>query len=61
MSRFTGKVAIVTGAASGIGKEIALRFAAEGGVPVIADLNFEAADVTGLRSKARGRTPLRSP
>ena len=32
------RVAIVTGAASGIGKEIALRFAAEGGMPVIADL-----------------------
>jgi len=42
MPRFSGKVAIVTGAASGIGKEIALRFAAEGGVPVIADLNFDA-------------------
>jgi len=35
MSRFTGRVAIVTGAASGIGKEIALRLAAEGGIPVI--------------------------
>ena len=43
MRRFDGKVAIVTGAASGIGKEIALRLAAEGGIPVIADLNLEAA------------------
>ena len=46
MSRFSGKVAIITGAASGIGKEIALRFAAQGGIPVIADLNLDAADAT---------------
>jgi 3-hydroxybutyrate dehydrogenase len=54
MSRFAGKVAIVTGAASGIGKEIALRFAAEGGVPVIADLNFDAADATAREIKEKG-------
>ena len=54
MSRLTGKVAIVTGAASGIGKEIALRFAAERGVPVIADLNFDAADATAREIRAKG-------
>jgi 3-hydroxybutyrate dehydrogenase len=37
------KVCIVTGAASGIGKEIALTYAREGGKVVIADLNLEAA------------------
>src|SRR3979409_785890 len=52
MSRFTGRVAIVTGAASGIGKEIALRFAAEGGIPVIADLNLDAANATAKEIKA---------
>lgn len=54
MSRFDGKVAIITGAASGIGKEIALRFAAEGGIPVIADLNLEAATATAAEIKAKG-------
>ena len=53
MSRFNGRVAIVTGAASGIGKQIALRFAAEGGVPVIADLNLEAARATAAEIKAQ--------
>jgi 3-hydroxybutyrate dehydrogenase len=54
MSRFSDKVAIITGAASGIGKEIALRLAAEGGVPVIADLNFDHADATAREIKAKG-------
>jgi 3-hydroxybutyrate dehydrogenase len=58
MSRFSDKVAIITGAASGIGKEIALRFAAEGGVPVIADLNFDHADATAREIKAKGSDAL---
>ena len=54
MSRFKGRVAIVTGAASGIGKEIAFRFAAQGGIPVIADLNLDAANATATEIKAKG-------
>ncbi|HTH50905.1 MAG TPA: glucose 1-dehydrogenase [Pyrinomonadaceae bacterium] len=42
--RFTDKVAIVTGGASGIGLATAKRFATEGCTVVIADLNKEKAD-----------------
>ncbi len=42
--RLKDKVAIVTGAASGIGKEIANIFVREGAKVVIADLNQDAAD-----------------
>ena len=44
--RLKDKVAIVTGAASGIGKEIAATFAREGAKVVIADLNKGAAQAT---------------
>ena len=52
------KVCIVTGAASGIGKEIAIVFAREGGKVVIADLNKDAAQATADAIKATGASAM---
>jgi 3-hydroxybutyrate dehydrogenase len=48
------KVCIVTGAASGIGREIALTYAREGGKVVIADLNKDAAQTAAGAITAAG-------
>ncbi len=48
------KSAIITGAASGIGKEIAIIFAREGAKVAIADMNQAAADATAAEIKASG-------
>ena len=54
--KLRNKVAIVTGAASGIGKEIALRYAREGARVAIADLNLQAAQaVAGEITRADGK------
>ena len=53
--RLKDKIAVITGAASGIGKEIALIFAREGARIAIADLDQEAADATAREIDASGK------
>ncbi len=53
--RLKDKVAIVTGAASGIGKEIAIIFAREGAKVAIADLDQKAADATAREIDPTGK------
>ena len=59
MLRLEGKVAFITGAASGIGREIALEFAREGANIAVADMNRQgaedtAAEIEKIGSKAIG-------
>jgi len=46
MNRFDGKVVLVTGAGSGIGKACAIRIAREGGAVFCVDLNAESLNTT---------------
>jgi NAD(P)-dependent dehydrogenase (short-subunit alcohol dehydrogenase family) len=46
MSRLAGKVALITGAGMGMGREAALLFAEHGARIVVADIDREAADAT---------------
>jgi 3-hydroxybutyrate dehydrogenase len=52
------KVAIITGAASGIGKEIAIEFAREGAKVCIADLMLDAANETANEINQSGGTAM---
>ncbi len=54
MGRLDGKIAIVTGAASGIGKATAQRVAAEGARIVVADLNADGAKQVAETISAAG-------
>ncbi|GAK39182.1 SDR family oxidoreductase [Paenibacillus urinalis] len=52
--RLQNKVAIITGAASGMGKETAILYAQEGAKVVVSDLNLEGANATVETIKAAG-------
>ena len=54
MRDFTGKVAVVTGAASGMGRAFAERFAAEGMKVVLADIEAPALDAAAVEMRKAG-------
>lgn len=56
--RFTNKIIIVTGAASGIGRAIALRFGQEGAQVVVNDVSAEGAEATAQTIRERGGLAL---
>ncbi len=58
--RLKGKVAVITGAGSGLGKAIATRFTQEGATVIVADVNEVAmasavAEIEAAGGRARGR------
>jgi len=56
--RLEEKVAIITGAASGIGKDIAIVFAREGAKVAIADLDQKSADATAREIDPSGKRAI---
>lgn len=56
--RLAGKTALITGAARGIGRAIALRFAAEGANLLICDLNLDSLHAVAVEAESNGATVL---
>src|SRR5262245_34137652 len=54
MGRLDGKVAVITGASSGMGRATALRFANEGAAIVCADLNSQGGELVVSEVAAAG-------
>lgn len=61
MNGIDGSVTIVTGAGSGIGREIATRFASEGAAVVVADVDEPAAQSVAERIAADGGEAMAVP
>ena len=55
MSRFAGKVAMITGAGSGIGREMAIRLAREGSAVMCTDIDEQGAQATATRVEELGQ------
>ncbi|MFC2065462.1 SDR family NAD(P)-dependent oxidoreductase [Chloroflexota bacterium] len=55
MKRLDGKVAVITGAARGLGRQMALRFAGEGAAIVLGDIREEEMEATAQEIKALGQ------
>ncbi|WP_102961098.1 3-hydroxybutyrate dehydrogenase [Mangrovicella endophytica] len=56
--KLTGNVAVVTGAGSGIGRQIALAFAAEGATVAVADIAIEGAEAVVAEVERSGGTAM---
>jgi NAD(P)-dependent dehydrogenase (short-subunit alcohol dehydrogenase family) len=56
VGKLEGKCAIVTGAASGIGRASALRFSADGAAVMCADIDLDGAQHTAAMIAEKGRT-----
>jgi 3-oxoacyl-[acyl-carrier protein] reductase len=59
--RFSGRVAVVTGGARGIGKAVVTRLAVEGASVVIADILRQTAEAAAKELEAAGRTVMPMP
>ena len=54
MKHFSGKVAAITGAASGMGRQLAIRLAERGCHVAISDVNAAELEITAERARAYG-------